>query len=112
VGVVQAKDRAEKYIQPDCKTVLVVTKVERIENQPRESSSIPLEISEWLFYGGPDVVLDRVMNKLDFRAAKKKVHYTVPCNLKTSINRNKVVILSGHPILERDKENYCCSSRA
>jgi hypothetical protein len=34
VGVVQAKDRAEKYIQPDCKTVLVVTKVERIENQP------------------------------------------------------------------------------
>jgi len=87
VGLVQAKDRVEKYIHPDCKTILVVTKVERIENGPLQRKFLeaqrelfnPLEISECLFYGGPDSRLGRVVNQ-GFRAASKKVRYITPCN--------------------------------
>jgi len=84
--VVQAKDRAEKYTQPDCKTMVVVTKVQKIENLTLQGKFLkaqkelfdPLEIPEWLFYGGSDDLLDQVVNK-GFRAAHDKV-----CSLNVS----------------------------
>jgi len=78
--VVQAKDRAEKYTDPDCKVMVVVTKVQKIENLKLQRKFLeahkelfdPLEIPEWLFYGGSDDLLDQVVNK-GFRAAREKV---------------------------------------
>jgi hypothetical protein len=77
---VQAKDRAEKYIQPDCKTMVVVTKVQKIENLRLQGEFLVaqkdladmLETPEWLFYGGSEELLEQIVNK-GFRAAHQKV---------------------------------------
>lgn len=76
-----AKDRAEKYTDPDCKVIVVVTEVQKIENLKLQRKFLeshkelfdPLEIPEWLFYGGSDGLLDQVVNK-GFRAAREKAH--------------------------------------
>lgn len=77
----QAKEWVEKLsIQPDNKTALVVTKVEKIENLQLQRKFLeaqrglfsPLEIPKWLFYGGPDDLLDQVVNK-GFKAPRTQV---------------------------------------
>jgi hypothetical protein len=77
----QAKEWVEKLsIQPDNKTALVVTKVEKIENLQLQRKFLeaqrglfsPLEIPKWLFYGGPDVHLEQVVNN-GFKTPRKQV---------------------------------------
>lgn len=78
---VQAKERVEKLsIQPDSKTAIEVTKVEKIENLQLQQKFLeaqrelinPLETPKWLFYGGPDDLLDQIVNK-GFNARRKQV---------------------------------------
>ena len=78
----QAKERAEKYIQPDSKTMVVVTRVQKIENSTLQKKFLkaqrdlfnPLEIPQWLFYGGSDELMAMIVDK-GFRAAHTKVHF-------------------------------------
>ena len=76
---VQAKERVEKQsIQPDSKTALEVTKVEKIENLQLQRKFLeaqrelisPQQTSKWLFYGGPENLLYQVVNK-GFRTQQK-----------------------------------------
>ncbi|KAG0627986.1 hypothetical protein M758_2G241900 [Ceratodon purpureus] len=76
-----AKERVEKLsIQPDSKTAIEVTKVEKIENLQLQQKFLeaqrelinPLETPKWLFYGGPDDLLDQIVNK-GFNARRKQV---------------------------------------
>ncbi|KAG0617383.1 hypothetical protein M758_5G185900 [Ceratodon purpureus] len=74
-----AKDRVEKYILPDCKTMVVVTKVQKIENLKLQAKFLnaqrdlidPLPNPEWLFYAGSDELITTVVDK-GFRAAHNK----------------------------------------
>jgi hypothetical protein len=59
----------------------VVTKAQKIENYNLQDKFLkaqrdlinPLEIPEWLFYGGSDELMTKIVNK-GFRAAHNKVH--------------------------------------
>lgn len=76
-----AKDRVEKYTQPDYKAMVVVTQVQKIDNLVLQKSFLeaqkdlfdPLEIAEWLFYGGSNDQLDQIANR-GFRLTPGKAH--------------------------------------